>query len=994
MGEEPGVEGWGITLYRWTDGEWVEYDSATTDADGYYSFSGLLPGDYKVVEESKSGWLPMTPTEVLFSIEEPGEQESADFGNWEIIWSLIHGSKFHDMDEDGVWDLSEPGLPGWTIELWSGESFVASTTTDANGYYQFDDLDLGEYTVREIQQDGWFNTTPMTVGVTVDEYAQEYGPVLFGNDRPWKSFALDVLTDVPEGTEFHVVYALNGDDQDPLALTWDGQYYSAEVELGYLDEISNVRWYAEWDGMTFLLDQTLGEILERDVENSLDFGSFIDGYKYKDYNGNGQWDLTQTEFGMEDWTIELYVWYDGGWVLYDSTTTDASGYYSFEGLFPGTYKVEEVLQDGWVQVSSPSQFEAENGSEIGGLDFGNRLRFKHFELTVENFGEMPDGVSFYVTFDAAGPGVDEPFMVPLGSAPPFEATVELPDGTELTNVQWWAFWNGEQILLGQGADREILSDDMENTFDYDAELFGYKYDDLLENGVDDDEPRLQGWTIELYRLSEPVRIDTVPDDFAGVVPSWVLYATDITDASGEYSFSGLLPGVYAVAEVQQPGWAQTGGPGAYDTDPFETTFLIGNGDAEGPIAFGNRQPVKTFDLMFTGTLPEADGFFVEYTVSTPPPEPPTDLTAEAIALFREDLEPYDAGDEKMHYRFVDDDRAAGETIGMVWWYAQYGSEELLLGVTEGELLGASDVTNPFEYESVAFGSKFDDSGSVETPDGAENGLWDPGEFGIPNWTIQLYRQAPDSSWTLYRETLTDENGAYEFENILPGTYYLAEVIPDLGPLAEWTQSAGPSAEGEGAFTITNDGEVSDTEHGPVDFGNFTRLLFQDLALLKTGDETFEAGEVVDYTITYWVTSGGPFSGPDFYIEDDFDERYIDEIVDANGGVVSDGKIRWDLNAFHPSGLAIEDGEQTLTYTVRVKPDDELPEDLTDIDNVARINHPNDSDPENNEDDHRTSRELLPFLPFTGGDALLLIALALAAGLAGVTLRRRAHAMTS
>ena len=73
----------------------------------------------------------------------------------------IEGYKFHDLDADGTWDQpGEPGLSGWTIELYKDGGLVDSTTTDANGYYRFDGLSDGTYTVQETCPSGWFQSYP------------------------------------------------------------------------------------------------------------------------------------------------------------------------------------------------------------------------------------------------------------------------------------------------------------------------------------------------------------------------------------------------------------------------------------------------------------------------------------------------------------------------------------------------------------------------------------------------------------------------------------------------------------------------------------------------------------------------------------------------------------------------------------------------------------------------------------------------------------------
>ena len=56
-----------------------------------------------------------------------------------------------------------------------------------------------------------------------------------------------------------------------------------------------------------------------------------------------------------------------------------------------------------------------------------------------------------------------------------------------------------------------------------------------------------------------------------------------------------------------------------------------------------------------------------------------------------------------------------------------------------------------------------------------DGVRDPGEPGLSNWTIRL----SDVSGEVLEETSTDADGRYEFTELSPGTYAVAEE-PQIG----------------------------------------------------------------------------------------------------------------------------------------------------------------------------------------------------------------------
>ena len=192
---EPTMSGWEITV---SNGE--ESFSTLTDETGSYSFT-VDAGPWTVSEEDRQFWTQTAPNtmyglliedefqqldrksemgtcNVFFSDEmiweddlewegdllplmPPFEAEDSftcNFGNY-FSGYVVDGVKYFDENENGVRDEGEPTLSGWEIELTNGEN-VMSTMTDDNGFYSFTFDQPGEWTVSEVQQEGWVQTAP------------------------------------------------------------------------------------------------------------------------------------------------------------------------------------------------------------------------------------------------------------------------------------------------------------------------------------------------------------------------------------------------------------------------------------------------------------------------------------------------------------------------------------------------------------------------------------------------------------------------------------------------------------------------------------------------------------------------------------------------------------------------------------------------------------------------------------------------------------------
>lgn len=147
--------------------------TTVTDANGFYMFTGLAPGEYYVDFVLPSGY--------FFSPQDQGTDESMDsdadiisgqticimLGSGEdnlamdagitsIQWSSIGDKVWNDLDIDGIQDTNESGIPGVTVELHdSYGNLLATTVTDANGIYYFVGLMSDDYSVRFVLPDGY-----------------------------------------------------------------------------------------------------------------------------------------------------------------------------------------------------------------------------------------------------------------------------------------------------------------------------------------------------------------------------------------------------------------------------------------------------------------------------------------------------------------------------------------------------------------------------------------------------------------------------------------------------------------------------------------------------------------------------------------------------------------------------------------------------------------------------------------------------------------------
>jgi len=322
---EPGIAGVTVKLIEPVSGNTIA--TVTTDGSGYYAFTGLKPGDYKIAFELPSGY--------LFAPQNQGTDDSADSdadpatGLTERITlssgendsapdagMYIPGVKpaslgdyvWYDANHNGIQDKDESGISGITVRLTDPASgnVIAAAVTDWSGYYAFTGLKPGDYAVEFVKPDGY------------------------------------QITLRNQGSD---------DSADSDADTVTGRTASVTLAAGEHNPTLDAGMYPD-----HLI--TIGDLV------------------WLDTDGNGNPSSAEGLPGVE---LTLY---DADGRIVAVTTTDENGNYRFSNLLPGTYRVQvnsnTLPQDAWPfaeidRVPDSTARIANLSQDNLNIDFGYKL---------------------------------------------------------------------------------------------------------------------------------------------------------------------------------------------------------------------------------------------------------------------------------------------------------------------------------------------------------------------------------------------------------------------------------------------------------------------------------------------------------------------------------------------------------------------------------------------------------------------------------------------
>jgi hypothetical protein len=178
-------------------------DDTTTGEDGTYGFTISEAGDYTVTETDPEGYFSTTPNEVTVTFDGSTPIEDVDFGD--ATGGFVGGTVYDDVNRSRTFDEGDSPLAGAEVSLFNGTVQVGATvTTGADGLFEFTDVPLDTYTVRETDPPDYYSTTPNEVSVeltapapaaTVNfgDFMPEEGEISEKESQIWDYFGVPML---------------------------------------------------------------------------------------------------------------------------------------------------------------------------------------------------------------------------------------------------------------------------------------------------------------------------------------------------------------------------------------------------------------------------------------------------------------------------------------------------------------------------------------------------------------------------------------------------------------------------------------------------------------------------------------------------------------------------------------------------------------------------------------------------------------------------------
>lgn len=793
---EPGLPGVTVHLLDATGQPVPGVAPTVTDADGAYSFSWIEPGQYYVVIEPPSGFIPTYDLDGVDASNSTyvelaaGEfREDIDFGLAQLT-STIGDRVWHDANGNGVQDTDETGIAGAVVDLADATgTVIASVPTDANGTYGFSGIVAGTYTLSVSglpagYQPTWDadgiatpNTTSLTInsGEVIDsiDFGYQSRNAAIG-DRVWQDRNGNGAQDTDEpGLAGISVELRSTADLSLLASTTtdaNGAYSFPSLPAGsYLVVIAaapaGYQPTFDADGIG-TPNQAQVELAADESRSDVDFGytgGSLGDRVWSDLNGDGQQD--SNEPGLAGATITLS---NGA-----TTTTDSNGYYTFADLPAGNYTITVQVPAGWVPtfdadgIASPGTATAAlaAGQSLDSLDFGYQERTAIVGDRVwrdDNGDGVQDGGEpglLGVTVelrDAVGTSVLATAVTDANGFYQFEnlaaGTYTVCAGQPLRHVPTF---DADGLAVANCTSITLAAGEARNDADFGYQPLGsignLVWLDLNEDGLVDDglEPGIGGVVVTV----------------SGTGGTF----TTTTDENGAYLFDTLPPGTYTVS-VTPP----EGVEAVFDFDGIATlnlaTVTLEAGQDNLDIDFGYNVGGNILLSDISGRVwDDTDASGTPNGAETGLGSVPVALLDDSGAVIASQLT-----DPAGFYTFAALP-AATYRIAVtpdLYWGPTFDIDGTGTPNNAIATVAAGEVRNGVDF-GYQYAPPAGSIGDRVWADANGNGTQEPSESGLANITVEIR----DSSATLLATAITDSNGNYTFTEVEAGTYLVSIVAP-------------------------------------------------------------------------------------------------------------------------------------------------------------------------------------------------------------------------
>jgi serine-aspartate repeat-containing protein C/D/E len=756
----------------------------------------------------------------------------------------IAGTVYDDSNFDNLQDNGEKGVGNVTLTLmeYNGSQFVSTgvtTTTDANGNYLFQFLLPGTYEVDETVPSGYFaeSAAAGTVGGTTDGSALSSTvisqiAVLGGDKSVSNNFALvepasisgnvsDCLADTALSGVTVDLLNSSGTVVETTTTDSSGNYKFSGLQPNATYGVEQIlpNGYLNHDAWAGSVGGTVAGDFDSITQVTLGDGTAATAYNFCDVlpaSISGYVTDCLADQPLSNVTVELL---NASGTVIQTTKTNGSGAYSFTGLMPGLdYGVEQILPTGYINhettagsvggsvsndLDSITEVPLGDGVNATAYDFCDVLPASISGSVADCLSDQPlSGVTVEL-LNSSGNVIqttktdnsgDYQFS---GLLPGTSYSVEQLLPTGYLNHDAWAGSAGGTVAADDDSISQItLTDGTAAT--------AYNFCDVLPASISgnvgdcDLGTPLSGVTVELLNSGGTV------------------IRTTTTDESGNYQFSGLMPGqVYGVEQILPQGylnndaWAgSVGGTVATDFNSI-TQVSLGDGVAATAYNFCDVQPVGIsgyVEIDTTGNpttatnLKPLAGVTVSLLDSDGNVLQTTTTNQNGFYSFTGNLPPgtYGVSDVTPSPYFSEeaDFGSVGGTVENV---------NLIDQVTLNSGVVGTNYNFYVDPPATISGTVFQDGPAITVPPGTtlttaqiaqyRTGVYQPGDKLIAGVTLYLYGSdgSPiiDFSTGQQVSTTTDANGFYEFTD-LPGNQAYSVVEE---PLSSQPEVSGNSAQG-------------------------------------------------------------------------------------------------------------------------------------------------------------------------------------------------------